>query len=149
MGFLLMPDFLFQVPYLILFWCLLRAMSEGIINLGGDFYIPTQPKRNIGSYIFFSVLFLYFAAQSALFTLYVAIGVMEVEALSQYISGFVTGLCSLVIILTLAMLVKSSGKPYKSTFYKKRVKTILIVILVWSFLKLVRGIAVLAGFEIL
>lgn len=40
-GFILIPDFLFQVPYLILFWCLLKAMSEGIINLGGDFYIPT------------------------------------------------------------------------------------------------------------
>lgn len=103
----------------------------------------------MGSIIFFVLLALYFLVQSTLFTLYIAIGLMDPETLSQYISGFVTGLSLLVIILTFAMFLKSSGKPYKSTFYKKRVKTILIVLLIWSLLKLIRGVAVLAGFQII
>ena len=38
---LIFPDFLFQFPYLILFWVLAKTFVEGHLNLAEDFYIPT------------------------------------------------------------------------------------------------------------
>jgi len=57
----LMPDIVYQFPYLILFWVLVKSSIEGRINLAADFYIPAIKQKKIGNLILFTLLFTYFA----------------------------------------------------------------------------------------
>lgn len=64
------PDVLYQFPYLILFWVLVKSSIEGWINLASDFYIPGIHQKKLGNLILFLLLTIYFASQAVFVGLY-------------------------------------------------------------------------------
>lgn len=58
---------------------------------------------------------------------------------------FIIVLTSISLVFILFLFIKSSGKPYKSSFHKRRLRSLSIAVSSWAFLKLLRGIAGLWG----
>lgn len=137
---LIVPDFLFQFPYLILFWVMVKTSVEGHINLASDFYIPTITKKTLGNLILFCFILIYFISQATLMAIYQTTDLYEFYTLQLEISIFIICITTIVLLYNFYMWFHSSGKPYKSEFYEKRLKQLTIVIVTWSILKLIRGI---------
>ena len=117
---LILPDFLFQFPFLILFWVLIKSFYEGHLNVADDFEIPALTEKRLSNFILFGLLFVYFCSQAVLMILFIMNGeIIKFGALHKEISIFIICLCCIVLVLIFVMFIKTSGKPYRSSFYKK------------------------------
>ena len=71
--------------------------------------------------------------------------VIYFTALQKEISIFIICLTATVLVFLFVMFIKTSGKPYRSEFWRRRLRMLSTVAISWSLLKMGRGILGLFG----
>jgi hypothetical protein len=114
----IIPDVIYQFPYLILFWVLVKSNSEGRINLASDFYIPGIKQKKISNLILILSLLIFFATEAIIVTLYLCnVNSFKFESMNKYLSIYIIAITGVVFLLIFIIYWRSSGKPYKSSFH--------------------------------
>ena len=96
---------------------LAKTFVEGHLNLAEDFYIPTITQKRLQDRFLLCLLVLYFLSQATLMTLFV-MDVIYFTALQKEISIFIICLTATVLIFLFIMFIMTSGKPYRSEFWR-------------------------------
>lgn len=137
-SMILFPDALFLVAYLILSWQLLKLFVEGHSNTADEIYIPEVNSKSIGYKTLYFSLWAYVIVEGLLTAFYI-IGKVTFYVVSIELSIFSIAIAGVVLFLFLIFSLIFSGTPYINKEYKNKTKTVFIVVIVWSVLKLFRG----------
>eukprot|EP00347_Sterkiella_histriomuscorum_P018444 403345487 len=131
--FIIMPDFLFIIAFLLLFWQLLYLYNQGHANL---FKVMCQGRGKILILITITILS---TLQSTMLLLYL-FGAVSAKAFSIEctILNFVAATFVWIILLIYALMF--SGSPFRSNAYKLKMRKLTLAIVIWCACRYFRGI---------
>ena len=134
----LVPDILNLVSYGILFWQLFKYLLEGHIHISSEIYIPYIRREELGYSILWWGLVIYLLSQ-------VLVGILYLFQITTFVgfnielSLIIIAVCSIFLIFLIVFNWKYSGQPYQNDEYKQKIRTLMLVIIIWSCLKIVRA----------
>ena len=131
--FMIMPDFLVIIAFLILFWQILALFNQGHVYL---FKVMCTGK---GKYLVLIAIIALTAFQILMLGLYLG-SKATAKSLSIVftILNFLVATCVWVVLLIYALMF--SGSPYRSQAYKLKMRKLSFAIAVWCVTRYIRGI---------
>ena len=136
--FILVPDAVFLITYIILFWQLVMLFYEGHSNTAEEIYLPDIKSKGIGHTIMYFALFIYVIIESVLMILYI-FDKLDFYEISIQLSIIIIIFSSGIIIFWIVINVLFSGSPYINNDYKIKIETLTRVVGIMTILKLIRG----------
>lgn len=137
-SIVLIPDILYLISYGILFWQLVKLILEGHMHLPSELHVPYIRNKGLGYKILLFSLIGYVVLQIMFAILYLVSVIQFVDFVLQ-LSIIITIVWVSVLLFLLLILIKFSGRPYQNNEYKTKLRTLLIVVIVWSVLKIIRA----------
>ena len=134
----LIPDIMYLISYGIMFWQLFKLYLEGHIHVSSEVYIPYIRRKGLGYSILLWGLVIYLLSQAIISVLYV-FQVISFVWFNIELSLIITSVWTFILIFLFTITIKFSGQPYQNDEYRQKIRTLLLVVVIWSFLKIIRA----------
>ena len=131
--FILVPDFLFVIAFLVLFWQLMSLFNQGHANL---FKVICSGKLK---YFVLVLIIVISTLQSTMLLLYLASTVSaKAFSIECTVLNFIAATFVWIAMLVFALIF--SGSPYRSQAYKIKTRKMTFAIVLWCITRYFRGI---------
>jgi hypothetical protein len=137
-SIVLIPDMMYLISYGTLFWHLFKLLLEGHIHISSEVYIPYERHKGLG-YRILGIGFVCYLLLQILFSVLFLVQEMSFIDLVLQLSVIVIIICTSAMIFLLFVMIKFSGQPYQNEEYKRKIRALIFVVLVWSILKIIRA----------
>ena len=135
---ILVPDIINLISYGILFWQLFKYLLEGHIHVSSEVNIPYIRRKGLGYSILWWGLVVYILSQGAAGLLYL-FQIASFVGFNIELSIIIITVWAVFLLFLVIFNCKYSGQPYLNDEYKQKIRLLKIVVVIWSWLKIVRA----------